>query len=72
MIEDLINALENLQDAKAEYKEAAKTCEYDRSYFLNREIEAIDKAKEELYAIFTSAVSAVVIDIINNKKYLPE
>lgn len=72
MIDELINALESLQEAKAEYKEAAKNCEYDRSYFLHREIQAVDKAKEELASIFKSAVSAVVIEVINNQSYLPE
>jgi hypothetical protein len=72
MIDDLINALENLQDAKAEYKEAAKNCEYDRGYFLSREIEDIDKAKEELSSIFKSAVSAIVLEVINKKENVNE
>lgn len=72
MIDELITALENLQEAKAEYREAAKNCQYDRDYFLHREEKAIDKAKEELVRIFKSAVSAVVIEVINNKSYLPE
>jgi hypothetical protein len=72
MIDELITALENLQEAKAEYKEAAKNCEYDRSYFLHREIKAVDDAKEELARIFRSAVASVVVDVINNKSYLPE
>jgi len=72
MIDKLVNALENLQQAKIEYNEAAKNCEYDRSYFLHREIKAIDEAEEELSSIFKSAVAAVVIDVINNKSYLPE
>ena len=71
MIEDLINALENLQDAKADYKEAAKNCDYDRGYFLHKEMENIEKAKTELSSIFNNAVRAIVTDVINNKSYLP-
>ena len=33
MIDELITALEKLQEAKAEYREAAKNCQYDRGYF---------------------------------------
>lgn len=72
MIDELITALENLQEAKAEYREEAKNCQYDRGYFLRREEKAIEEAKEELARIFKSAVSAVVIEVINNKSYLPE
>ena len=71
MINELIDALENLQEAKAEYKKAAKNCQYDKSYFLYEEIKNVDKAKDELADIFKSAVTSVVIEIINNKSYLP-
>jgi len=72
MIDELITALENLQDAKAEYKEAANNCQnqYDRGYFLRSEQEAVDDAKEELSRIFKSAVASVVIEVIN--PYLPK
>lgn len=72
MIDELIIALENLQEAKSEYREASKNCQYDRSYFLHREEKAVDDAKEELARIFKSAVSSVVIEVMKNKSCLPE
>ena len=47
MIDELIIALENLQEAKAEYREASKKFE----------------------RIFKSAVSAIVVDVINNNPH---
>jgi len=47
-IDDLTDAFEELIDAKNDYKEKAKTCEYDRGYFLSRESDRIDKAKNKL------------------------
>jgi len=69
MIDELIIALENLQEAKAEYREAAKTYQYERDYFLRREEKAIDDAKKEFERIFKSAVSAIVVDVINNNPH---
>jgi hypothetical protein len=72
MIDELITALENLQEAIAELREASKNCESDRGYFLHREYKAVDDAKEDLSRIFKSAVASVVVEVINNKSYLPE
>jgi len=39
---------------------------------LHREYKAVDDAKEDLSRIFKSAVASVVVEVINNKSYLPE
>ena len=47
-IDDLVNAFEDFIDAKNDYKEKAKNCEYDRGYFLSREIDRVNEAKNKL------------------------
>ena len=71
MIDDLIDALENLQEAKNILSKREERCLYDRSYFLSDEIEAVEKAKNKLATIFKQAVNAVVVDVINTKSYQP-
>lgn len=70
MINELVTALENLQEAKAQYKEAAKSCKYDKDFFLYREINTVEEAEKSLAAIFDNAVRKVVIDVIKNKEHL--
>jgi hypothetical protein len=66
IIDDLLTALENLQQAKAEYDKAAKNCHEDRDYFLSDEIEDIEKAKKKLSDIFYEAVKSVVLDVVGD------
>lgn len=47
-IDDLTDAFEDFIDAKNDYKMKAKNCEYDRGYFLSRESDRIDEAKNKL------------------------
>ena len=46
MIDELITALEKLQEAKAEYREAAKNCQYDRGYFCKEKKKQLTKQKK--------------------------
>jgi len=63
MIDELINALENYKKAKKQYKKACKKCEYDRSYFLNEEIEDVENSKKELHEIFKMYIASIVKEI---------
>lgn len=47
-IDDLVNAFEEVIDAKNDYKEKAKNCERDRGYFLSCEIDRVNEAKNKL------------------------
>ena len=67
-MEDLVNALENLQEAREVYKEACKGCEYDRGYFLYREQQEIEAAKKQLELAFHKAVAKVIRKILNGEQ----
>ncbi len=71
-IDELITALENLQEAKSILREKEKDCLYDRSWFLIDEIEAVDKAKDRLASIFKQSISDVVIEVINSSQKTKE
>lgn len=55
-IDDLVNAFEEVIDAKNDYKEKAKNCEYDRGYFLSRESDRVNEAKNKLKQILDAYI----------------
>ena len=63
MIDQLIDVLEELQDAKKDYQEKAEECQQDHDYFLSRELTRIEKAREDLGAAFKSAVAQAIIEL---------
>lgn len=65
MIEDLINALENYQEAKKDLDQKSKKCEYDRSYFLSDEIDEVKKYKNELTDLFKKTVIEIIEEKLN-------
>lgn len=56
MIDSLLDNIEAYSKAKRDYEEKSKTCEYDRGYFLYREQERIDIAREEAEATLNGII----------------
>jgi len=55
-MDDLIEAFESYQEAKNNYQEACKHCEYDRDYFLYDEKMQVESTKESLSKCFEKLV----------------
>lgn len=65
MIEDFIEALVYYQEAKTRLEKAKENCIDNYSYYLSREIQNVENAKDQVSKLFEIAVADAVKKHIN-------